>query len=176
MKCKSRKCRRKIDWRDWVLVALILMLAVVLYGIWYSRCFRALEYRECEERLWFYEPKEEMGVQDVILAVNEITGTSYEIIWEYDVWYAGKTKLFGTRIWIDQTISTNNLVWTYTHEIMHKELYSANERFVEFETFKTLYESGIKYFQDVALWRASIMWKGDKEYDCTWYVVQYLKE
>lgn len=176
MKCKSRKCRRKIDWRDWVLGALILMLAVVLYGIWYSRWFRALEYRECDKGIHAYEPAPEMNRTQIIEAVSELTETNYKVVWDRNNDYDGWVVLnpFDNRVFLNETQGNNDIVWTFTHEVLHKKLYSANERFVEFETFKVLYESGNQYFQDVALWRASIMWKGDKEYDCTWYILEYL--
>ena len=174
----KEKCRIKTDWRDWVLVALIVMLVVVLYGVWYSMCFRALEYIECDNGIYAYQPTPEMNRVQIIEAVNVLTGTNYKIIWEKNVDYYGRSKLipFDNRVFLNETQSNNSLVWTYTHEIMHKELYSANERFVEFETFKVLYKSDIPYFQDVAIWQASIMWKGDKAYDCTWYILEYLKE
>lgn len=168
--------KKKIKWQDIVLIVLILLLIIVVSTIWYSHIFRALDYVECNERIEAAQPIPEMSREEIIEAVNVLTGTNYKIIWERDVDYSGKVSSipFDNRVFLDETQSNNNLVWAYTHEILHKKLYSANERFVEFETFKVLYESGIKYFQDVALWRASIMWKGDKEYDCTWYVVQYL--
>lgn len=170
--------RKRKKWQDWFLVVFIILTTIMFILYWYSYIYRALEYVKPQKRIYAYQPTPEMNRVQIIEAVNVLTGTNYKIIWEKNVDYYGRSKLFpfDNRVFLNETQSNNNLVWTYTHEIMHKKLFSLNERFVEFETFKTLYESGIKYFQDVALWRASIMRKGDKEYDCTWYILEYLKE
>jgi len=170
--------KKKFKWQDITLIVLILLITIVFSAFWYSHIYRALEYKECNEQINAVQPILEMNRAEIIQAINNLTGTNYKIIWYRDIDHYGKTTLipFDNRVFLNETQSNNNLVWTYTHEILHKKLYSANERFVEFETFKFLYESGNEYFQDIALWRASIMWKNDKEYDCTYYIVQYLKE
>ena len=176
MKLPLKKSKRKIKFHDWLLILFIVLITAIFALYWYSFVYRALEYKECNQQIIAMQPTPEMSRNEIIEAVNKLTNSNYKIIWEIGVAYDGRTTLvpFDGRVFLNETLSNNNLVWIYTHEIMHKKLYSANERYVAFETFKTLYESGNEYFRDVALWRASIMWKNEKEYDCTWYVVQYL--
>ena len=173
-----KKQRKKIDWRDIVLTILILALIILSVSCWHLYFYRALPYVECKERITAAQPMPEMSRTEIIETINELTNTDYEIVWVTDYTYNGYVSgdPFDNRIFINKTIRNNDLVWTYAHELTHKIKHSANEMFVEFETFKLLYESENTYFKDVALWQASIMYKYDPESDCTYYIINYLKK
>ena len=176
MKLPLKKKKKRVSWQDWVMVLLIALIGVLVLNYWYSNIFRALEYKPTMDKIEANSPSVEMCREEIIIEVNNLTQTEYQIIWELGVDYYSKTTSipFDYRVFLNAELGENKLVWYYTHEILHKKLYSGNERFVQFETFKVLYESGIEYFKRVALYEASQMKYGFKDYDCTYYVVQYL--
>ena len=66
--------------------------------------------------------------------------------------------------------------WIYTHEIFHHTFYTANERYVEFETFKFLFNNENRFLRYSALrWLKGID-AAQKDYDIRYYAYNYLKE
>lgn len=68
---------------------------------------------------------------------------------------------------------------TYAHELAHVKYQVVDETFTEFKAFVTLYESGNAELQNMALRhiQATIYGGYDgTEYDCGYYVIEYLKE
>lgn len=78
---------------------------------------------------------------------------------------------------LDKDLSLENFVWTLTHELVHLNYFTANERFVNFQTFIILYESDFEYFRQIALEYANLEFSGkvEYEYSCAGYVEEYLK-
>ena len=85
--------------------------------------------------------------------------------------------LFNT-IYIDDDITGVYYCITLTHELLHYQYSSDNERYISFMTFKVLYES-----DDVHLRNASIKWAYNElgytiksKYDCKDLLINYFKE
>lgn len=159
--------------KDWLMIVLIALLTCAVI-ITYLRHFKdRMPYVECDEYI-AYKMFEDKDKQQIISEINELTGTNYNVIWVDTNEFKGRSDLFNN-IWLASNMSCGQIAWIYTHEIMHKVKFSSIERYVQFETFKTLYESGDEWYKNVALWQANLMRRGYIDYDCTWYVVQYLE-
>lgn len=65
--------------------------------------------------------------------------------------------------------------YVLAHELAHMKYMAVDERFIEFQVVKLLYESGDSNFKELAEWIARKQLKNDnnKEYDCAYYTYNY---
>lgn len=86
----------------------------------------------------------------------------------------GYSNCYFRTIKIDERVSGYVYCETFTHETMHLKYYTANERFVCYETFKYLYES--EELHNIGVWYGLKQLNGDYsgEYDISGLVVNYL--
>lgn len=84
----------------------------------------------------------------------------------------GKCNIFSKDIIIKNNISYEFFVFSLTHEIIHLKYFTLNERFVNYNAFKVLYESNNEYFKNVALYFANRDLNGDftREYSFVGYI------
>lgn len=81
-------------------------------------------------------------------------------------------------VYMDTNLSLESYAITLTHELVHINYFTVNERFTTFKAFQILYESGNEYLKNVALAYADSDIKGHMpyEYSCGGYIEDYLKE
>jgi hypothetical protein len=86
----------------------------------------------------------------------------------------GDSNCYFRTIRIDTRVTGYTYCETFAHETMHLKYYTANERFVCYETFKYLYES--EELHNVGVWYGLKQLNGDcsGEYDISGLVVNYL--
>ncbi len=92
--------------------------------------------------------------------------------------FAGKALQLIRTVVIANKYTQDSVYYTYVfaHELMHIKTMSGNERYVEFETIKALYESGDEMLIDVAKWaiQRQLSSNAFKDYDCLAYLYDYL--
>lgn len=95
--------------------------------------------------------------------------------WNHNI--GGQSNLFTGQIWLDSRLSLEDYTLTLTHEIIHLQYNTANERFCNFQAFIILYESEDDYFHNIALAYAELERKGEViyEYSCIGYIEEYLR-
>lgn len=79
---------------------------------------------------------------------------------------------------VKKSLDIKTYAITYAHELTHIKYQTADETFTTFMTFVTLYESGNKELQNMALKEAQGIINGGyagTEYDCGYYILKYLK-
>lgn len=114
-------------------------------------------------------------MEDIIIDINRRTGTCYNIKFVEGM-NGGQTRLSSNIIEIDPFMVRETFVWVYVHEIFHHTFFTHNDRFVEFETFKFLYESDNAFYRHSAVYELRRMSSQNEQYDVRYYIYQYLEE
>ena len=161
---------------------LLFLLAVIIMLASYLTINR-LEYKQSYAYIPHQEKVEvELSNDDAISKINELNNRKFNIKYVENANYDGQVKLcalIDNTIYINKDIQFNNIkfVWTYAHETMHAIHFCLDECKTQYLTFVFLYESGINYFKQIALYQASNMiYNVHKEYDATYYIAKYLKD
>lgn len=79
---------------------------------------------------------------------------------------------------IDDEISGWEYCITLSDELMHIKYFTADERFVNFQVFKMLYESDNEYLHNIGVWYGLCHLENriTSNFSCKGYIVNYLKE
>lgn len=123
---------------------------------WRINYFYSLPYKESDLKEVEYSIKRPNGLsyKNLTCKINELTDyRDYTLQFDElcgDVY--GKSDLFDKTITIRQNINYEFYAFSLTHEIMHLKYFTSNERFVNYNAFKVLYESGNEYLKNVALY------------------------
>lgn len=173
------KCKIKIA----VIVTILALILVLAYATYrsYDYCLRhyhnTLEYKDYNgEVIEYLEPYEnEPSVEELIALINTQTNTNYTLLCDTTI-AGGYTYISKNEIYVNPNIPRYQFAWIYTHEIFHHTFYTVNERYVEFETFKFLFNNENKFLKHTALqWLRGID-VTQKDYDIRYYAYNYLKE
>ena len=145
--------------------------------------FNGLEYKESLAYIPHQEKVDpQLSNDESIKLINKLCGREFNLEFVENANYDGQVTFFA---FFDNTIRINTniiddntrFIWTYAHEVTHATKFCINERKTQYLTFVFLYESGIEYFKQVALFQASMMVNlVEQEYDATYYIVEYLKK
>lgn len=90
----------------------------------------------------------------------------------------GRSKIMWRIVEIDKNLDVHTYIVTYTHELCHVRYQVGNETYTAYMTFVRLYESNNAELQYHALVYAQDVISGDysgTEYDCGYYILEYLK-
>lgn len=162
------------------LVASIITSSSILGILIYSKTANQLEYKEAPiisiTTNYADEPKE--SKQYYKEQIDELLGNPFYIYREKELDHCyGKTYLIPRIVVLDKYMDINNYIFTLVHELMHLKYTTECERFINFQTFKVLYESGTPEFEYVALWYAKKDMAGKMfyEYSCWGYISEYLQ-
>lgn len=172
--------------KDILLIAFFIVsiiFASTMLGIFiYSKTANQLEYKEAPIMSIYTnyadEPKE--SKQYYKEQIDELLGNPIYIYTEKELQSKGiygKTCIIPRIVILDKSIDIKNYIFTLTHELMHIKYTTECERFINLQTFKVLYESGIPEFEYVALWYAKKDMSGriQHDYSCWGYISEYLK-
>ena len=105
---------------------------------------------------------------------------NYTLVEKTNLAVRGKTYMF--LVWnvvqVQEDLDIEDFTRTLAHELMHIKLFSADERYVEFHTFKLLYESNDPDLKKIAINIANenLDYAVHPSYDCGYYIQEYLKE
>lgn len=163
-----------------IVILSIVDIVILLFGglfVYFSYFYNKLDFKEYKgntiEVVSFGEKYPSM--EYIILQINEQTHTNYKI--QFDTEFTGGyTRLLSNTIYINPTLTKDSFAWTYAHEVLHHKYFTHDERFVQFETFKFMYENKIKFFRYSAMIELRFMGNRTKEYDVRYYIYNYLKE
>lgn len=79
---------------------------------------------------------------------------------------------------INKNLNNREYIIYYAHELTHLKYQTANETFVTYITFKTLYESDNEILHYCGEFYGACILSGEAsgtEYDCGYYILEYLK-
>lgn len=164
------------------LYAPIMCLSLATIGLSvYSNVNYKLDYKECSLSYIEYDnSRPDYVTEDYIKREIDNLFSNCKYILQYkDLKYgvAGVSYIMLKLVYIDTNLSLEDYAITLTHELVHINFFTVNERFTTFKTFQILYESGNEYFKNVALAYADSDIKGYMpfEYSCGGYIEDYLK-
>ena len=165
------------------ILLIILTIFCVIFSIsmclliYFTTCHHRLEYKEYEGPVVTASNFQGTApyMEDAIIDINHRTNTCYKIQFVEGL-NGGQTRLSSDTIEIDPFLIMESFIWTYVHEIFHHKFFTHNDLFVEFETFKFLYESGNDFYRHSAVYELRKMGPHNKQYDARYYIYEYLQE
>lgn len=91
--------------------------------------------------------------------------------------YGSSVCVFGL-VFMETDLSTYNYTIALAHELTHVKYQTVDDTWVNFKTFKVLYESGSEPLKSIALQFAQRQFDGcyEGEYDCAYYIYEYLQD
>lgn len=106
---------------------------------------------------------------------NKLNFQNY-IYFECNSSFNGWQNVIIPTIIINENLSEYDYCRTLTHEMMHFKKFSANEKYISFETFKYLYENECEYLHNVGVLYGlnKIYGSHSGEYDVSGLIVNYL--
>ena len=169
--------------RALVWVLLCSMSAAIFSMVIYLSANR-LEYKECLAYIPHQEVIENniMTNTEIMAVIDKINNRTFKVQYVKDADFDGQVKfcaIFDNTIYLNQKLLSDMpaFAWAYAHETIHATKLCLDERKTQYLTFVLLYESGIDYLQQIALYQASSMINNIyREYDATYYIVEYLKQ
>ena len=81
-------------------------------------------------------------------------------------------------VFVEPNLTGYDYAITYAHELTHVKYQTVDDTWVNFKTFKVLYESGSEPLRQIALQFADEQFRGcyDGNYDCAYYIYEYLQD
>ena len=164
-----------------LIISLIILICQIGMTI-YLFSSHKMEYKSAPPNPIAYEYKQvKYTKEEVRSKVEKIAGWLPYFYGEKDLLSKqryGETIFFLRLVIMHDDLDINNYIFNFAHEYMHLKYMTASERFVNFEAFKLLYESGDEYFRNVAIMYANQDMRGgiDKNYSCWYYIKEYLNK
>lgn len=160
-------------------VVVFIILAVISLG--------ALIYPNFSHKMPYREPTKVLDLRheqiEYKVSTGEIRGRIEDLVGVKLYWYSekplservGKSNLHLRRVVMDSNAPQSDYIETLCHELLHIKHFTASERFVNYKTFVTLYESE---FRQVAINMALEMQNGkvEREYNCLAQICDYLAQ
>lgn len=175
----AKKTGRIIFW-GYMSIAIVFILYFLVTTI-VPRCINRMEYKtagslpitygivQCDDRAKFRKDIEELaGWQQYFYQEKDLNG----------VQRYGQTNIAIRRIIMHNDLPDFEYMMYFTHEYLHLRLFTACERYINFQAFKLLYESGNETYKQVALQYASQDMCGwiPYDYSCWGQIYEYLKD
>lgn len=166
---------------DKVLVVIIILCCLLSIHfclmVYFTTFHHRLEYKEYqgEQMVYFDYPGEIPTKEDVIIKINKLTNTNYKIRYD-ESFLGGRTTLYGDLIYLHPKLEIIEFARIYAHEIYHHIAFTHNDLYVEFETFKFLFNSGDPFLRYSALIEAVRDKFSTEQYDARYYIYKYLNE
>lgn len=131
----------------------------------------------CQE-LFLLEDEEMSKDQILSQAKKEVPVKMYIFInikpWKKEA--IGGAFLAPRVILVDASVDNDHYTIATVHELLHMKIFTMNERYTQFQTFVTLYESNNKYFHKVALILAleTFDHRYSEDYNCMGNIIEYM--
>ena len=180
----------RLGLKFYVTILIILVLVnVFLWTNFYLVIYKN-SYAVIPTDCMYYEPVKEQDnitVEQAIDIVNEHFGISYRLRFDdiREQGILGTANFFCGISWfnivtLDNDLTGWDMLYVLTHELCHIKYYTADETFTEYMTFVELYESENEFMHNRGDWiiREQVYYKRkiNTEYDCAYYIIEYLKE
>ena len=117
--------------------------------------------------------------EEAIKRVNDHFKINYTLKWREKSKVTGQAYLIVNIVYLRENMHWIDIIHTLSHELCHIKYYSANETYVEYMTFRELYESDDEYLHLVGEYMITLHceYRADKgtKYDVGWYILKYLE-
>lgn len=161
------------------IIATVAYVVVVLVSVAYAP---RLAYEKNDYRIIYYSQQHfstPLQPAEIHAKLSSIIGVhNYTLAEKPTLVERGKVYmfLFYNIVYVRPDLEPEEFARTLAHELMHIKLFSADERYVEFQTFKILYESGDKELKKIAMNIANenLSYAIDHGYDCGAHIKKYL--
>ena len=167
-------------------ISVILMVLTLCFypviEIWRMTDYYTLEYKQSPLEKIEYEINRptELSYQKLTEEINDLLGVySYELEFgELEQNVYGIANLRTREVKIKPNLNFEHFVFFLTHELTHLKYKALNERFVNYNAFKALFESDNEYFKNIALMFADNDLKGyfPKEYSFVGHINKVILE
>lgn len=157
---------------------LVVLLVYSVFQVVYPQCSHKMPFVEPNGAVSInYEPNIDYGYDrhKIRQKLNALVGVHFYMYRERrlnDCW--GRTVILYRLVEVDRDIAINDYIETVCHELCHLKYNTANERYTQYKTFVTLYESE---FRQIALNIAYKMQrdKYSRQYNCLGQIIEYLQ-
>ena len=160
-----------------IIVILSILSAITSFQAIYPRFSHRMEYVIPNDIIYvsYIDIDYNYSKQDIRLRLESITGIKYYFYTEKSLKnnIMGYTNITLRHITIDSNISNNEYIEVLCHELLHLKYNTGNERFTQYKTFVTLYNSE---FKQIANNIVNKMYNGYYHYDYNCYaqIIEYL--
>lgn len=160
-----------------ILILMSMIFALLLFECIYPRFAHRMDYQIESKYYHAVYSNIDYGYtkQEIRSKLEDIVGVDHYLYFEKSLGEqtAGCTLLMFRTILIASDLSVNEYIEIVCHEFIHLKYNTGNERFTQYQTFITLYNSE---FRQIALNIAHDMQAGRYayEYDCTAQIVDFL--
>lgn len=168
-----------------IVFTIILTFTLGYAGFIYYKDYRIrMPYIATSYQMDLFNPRDSFSSRDEI--IEEINNTfQYN---RYSLYYdelpyrtLGQSNIIKRTIYIDNNLDDKNFIFTLGHEIIHIRDFTTCERYCNYQTFITLFNSDNDYFKDVAKWYLSLDLNAEKdiyyyEYSFAGNVLEYLEK
>lgn len=164
-----------------LIVMLSLALALTIFQVWHIQFSNSLNIKPYTTQIIEIQDKPQLILtkQTARTTIANLFNTPH-IYREKDLppQENGRSKIMWRIVEIDKNLDVHTYIVTYTHELCHVRYQVGNETYTAYMTFVRLYESNNAELQYHALVYAQDVISGDysgTEYDCGYYILEYLK-
>ena len=164
-----------------LIVMLLLALVFTIFQVWHIQFSHSLEIKPYTTQIIAIQDKPQLTLtkQTARTTIANLFNTPH-IYREKDLpaQENGRSKIMWRIVEIDKNLDVHTYIVTYTHELCHVRYQVGNETYTAYMTFVRLYESNNAELQYHALVYAQDVISGDysgTEYDCGYYILEYLK-
>ncbi len=173
--------KTKIKIKNCIIVLLLLALVLTIFQVLYIRFSNSLEIKPYTNQYITIQNKLQLTLtkQTARTTIANLFNTPH-IYREKDLPAQdnGISIIMWRVVQIDKNLDVHTYIVTYTHELCHVRYQVGNETYTAYMTFVRLYESNNAELQYHALVYAQDVISGDysgTEYDCGYYILEYLK-
>ena len=170
-------------WINRILVVFVIAMFVIACTVFYAVNY---EYVLPEVHVHYYQllpvnlyEETPQTKNEIVELVNNEFGFQYVLYYTNfnDLFINGRATLFFNIIEIDEDLAGEQFAIVLTHELVHLKYRTTDERFTNFHTFLTLYESQSPYLNYCSIILANMVFSHSfypTAYDCCYYIADYL--
>jgi len=170
-----------ILWINRILVVFVIAMFFIACTVFYAVNY---EYVLPEVHVHYYQllsvnKETPQSKNEIVELVNNEFDFQYVLYFKNfdDVCINGRATLFFNIIEIEENLTGEQFAIVLTHELVHLKYRTTDERFTNFHTFLTLYESQNPYLNYCSLIFANMVFSHSfypTAYDCCYYIADYL--
>lgn len=162
-------------------ILIVILIAISIYDIALYSSNRIDKMPHINVDLPFSYQAKHLTQEDALDLCTDLVSNEYNIVFVDDLKGAlGLSHIITKTAYIKNGQSGWQLLETITHELVHLKYFSVNETYTQFMTFKLLYESDNEILhnkgKEIAIDQCENYAHFNTNYDCSWYIVNYLKE
>ena len=170
------------DYKNWVIILLFIFLIYIIikgiYPIFNKRNFKVVP----ESKINYYVKEWDYNLtqKEAISLVKEHVNYPANIFIRKEGKHRlnGKVFILLQQVYMDDNLKDYEIIYVLTHELCHLKYNTYNETYVEFMTFKELYESDNPILKLRAEWmvyeHCTLEVKEGSKYDINYHIQKYL--